>query len=71
MVPMSGRGRRRRGPVVVDGRFHKTARHGRSAHRRVELAFDMMLSELIDVIVTEKGVVEKNAYGEFDLTKVF
>lgn len=34
-------------------------------------AFDVTPHALIDVIVTEKGAVEKNAAGEFDLESVF
>ncbi|KOS20906.1 Methylthioribose-1-phosphate isomerase [Escovopsis weberi] len=33
-------------------------------------AFDVTPAELIDVIVTEKGVVEKNADGRFDLSEI-
>ncbi|CAK7199370.1 S-methyl-5-thioribose-1-phosphate isomerase [Sporothrix eucalyptigena] len=63
------------GPVVVDGKVDtsRTARVA-TADQRIDVwnpAFDVTPHELIDVIVTEKGVVEKNAEGEFDLTKVF
>ncbi|CAK7246021.1 MAG: S-methyl-5-thioribose-1-phosphate isomerase [Sporothrix thermara] len=63
------------GPVVVDGVVDtsQTARVA-TADQRIDVwnpAFDVTPHDLIDVIVTEKGVVQKNADGEFDLTTVF
>ncbi|KAL1895926.1 S-methyl-5-thioribose-1-phosphate isomerase [Sporothrix stenoceras] len=65
------------GPVVgADGKvdLSKPAVRVATADQRIDVwnpAFDVTPHDLIDVIVTEKGAVEKNADGEFDLTVVF
>ncbi|ERS95656.1 methylthioribose-1-phosphate isomerase [Sporothrix schenckii ATCC 58251] len=65
------------GPVVgADGKvdLSQPAVRVATADQRIDVwnpAFDVTPHALIDVIVTEKGVVEKNTTGEFDLTVVF
>ncbi|KIH90966.1 methylthioribose-1-phosphate isomerase [Sporothrix brasiliensis 5110] len=65
------------GPVVgPDGKvdLSQPAVRVATADQRINVwnpAFDVTPHALIDVIVTEKGVVEKNTRGEFDLTVVF
>ena len=63
------------GPVVkADGTVDvKQIVRVATADQRIDVwnpAFDVTPHELIDVIVTEKGAVEKNADGAFDLTTV-
>lgn len=65
------------GPVVgADGTvdLSQPAVRVATADQRIDVwnpAFDVTPHALIDVIVTEKGAVEKNAAGEFDLAVVF
>lgn len=65
------------GPLVgADGKvdLSKPAVRVATADQRIDVwnpAFDVTPHDLVDVIVTEKGAVEKNANGEFDLTVVF